>query len=307
MSHLTTRATHTATWLDRPKGETAHSDRGCRERAATFVPLRATRAWTDLERLRERGYTRAIGVSNYGSESLSRLVAHASIRPAVNQAQFSPFRFRRRLLEACEHNDVVLEAYSPLERGRRLEHPAIVEIAQRLQRTPAQVMLRWALQHNAVVIPKSSQAERIRSNAQIFDFVLSAHDMSTLEALDQTNGSGYKLIGGQALLAVAREVSSVALSRFQQKATAARGVEFGVHARVRVSHRLVRRNLKSGWDSACYDQMAAVGVCGGPTRGPARCCSCGRARRDFACHCRRARSRTVGRWSGCALCGWTWG
>jgi len=161
----------------------------------------------------------------------------------VNQVQFSPFRFRRRLLEACEHNDVVLEAYSPLERGRRLEHPAIVEIAQRLQRTPAQVMLRWALQHNAVVIPKSSQAERIRSNAQIFDFVLSAHDMSTLEALDQTNGSGYKLIGGQALLAVAREVSSVALSRFQQKATAARGVEFEVHARVRISHRLVRRSL----------------------------------------------------------------
>jgi diketogulonate reductase-like aldo/keto reductase len=154
------------------------------------LPVRATRAWTELERLRERGYARAIGVSNYGSEPLSRLVEHASIRPAVNQVQFSPFRFRRRLLDACECNGVVLEAYSPLERGRKLDHPAIVEIARRLERTSAQVMLRWAIQRDAVVIAKSSQAERIRSNARIFDFALSAQDMSTLDALDQTNGSG---------------------------------------------------------------------------------------------------------------------
>lgn len=154
------------------------------------VPLRATRAWTELERLRERGAARAIGVSNYGSDALDRLAASASVKPAVNQVQFSPFHFRRRLLAACGRNDVVLEAYSPLDRGRRLSHPAIVEIAQRLERTPAQVMLRWALQHNAVVIPKSSQAERIRSNAQIFEFELGTHDMNTLDALDQTDGTG---------------------------------------------------------------------------------------------------------------------
>jgi diketogulonate reductase-like aldo/keto reductase len=120
------------------------------------VPVRATQAWGELERLRERGLARAIGVSNYGSERLSRLVEGAAIKPAVNQVQFSPFHFRRRLLEACDRNGVVLEAYSPLDRGRRLDHPVIVEIARRLERTPAEVMLRWAIQHNAIVIPKSS-------------------------------------------------------------------------------------------------------------------------------------------------------
>jgi diketogulonate reductase-like aldo/keto reductase len=87
------------------------------------VPMRATRAWTELERLHERGYARAIGVSNYGSEALDRVVASASVKPAVNQVQFSLLHFRRRLLEACESNDVVLEAYSPLEHGRRLDIP----------------------------------------------------------------------------------------------------------------------------------------------------------------------------------------
>ena len=153
------------------------------------VPVRATHAWRALEQMRERGLARAIGVSNYGSERLERLVAGAAIAPAVNQVQFSPFRFRKRLLDACERSGVVLEAYSPLERGRRLNHPAIVEIARRIERTPAQVMLRWAIQHNAIVISKSSQEARIRSNARVFDFSLSAEQMSTLDALDETNGT----------------------------------------------------------------------------------------------------------------------
>lgn len=154
------------------------------------VPMRATQAWKAFEHLRERGLARAIGVSNYGSERLSRLAERAAITPTVNQIQFSPFHFRKRLLDACERNGVVLEAYSPLERGRRLSHPVIVEIARRLERTPAQVMLRWAIQHNTVVIPKSSRAERIRSNARIFDFTLSPEQMITLDTLDESNGTG---------------------------------------------------------------------------------------------------------------------
>ena len=153
------------------------------------VPVRATQAWRALEQLRERGFARAIGVSNYGSQRLDRLAADAAITPAVNQVQFSPFHFRRRLLDACERNGVVLEAYSPLERGRQLNHPLITEVARRLERTPAQVMLRWAIQHNAIVIPKSSQEARIRSNARIFDFSLSAEQMSALDTLDKTNGT----------------------------------------------------------------------------------------------------------------------
>jgi diketogulonate reductase-like aldo/keto reductase len=154
------------------------------------VPLRAARGWPALERLRERGLARAIGVSNYGSERLSRLVRRAAHPPAVNQVHFNPFHFRRSLLEACDRHGIVLEAYSPLERGRDLDHPVILEIAQRLERTPAQVMLRWAVEHNAIVIPKSSHEDRIRSNARIFEFTLSPDDMRALDGLDRTGGTG---------------------------------------------------------------------------------------------------------------------
>ena len=113
----------------------------------------------------------------------------ASRRPAVDQVQFSPFHYRRRLLDYCLQQQIVFEAYSPLERGQGLQDGTIVSVAERLGRTPAQVLLRWAIQRQAVVIPKSSRLERIRSNAQLFDFELADSDMRILDALDRTNGS----------------------------------------------------------------------------------------------------------------------
>jgi diketogulonate reductase-like aldo/keto reductase len=130
-----------------------------------------------------------VGVSNFGVSTLERLQQRgSSLVPVVNQIQFSPFQYRRRLLEYCLRHGIVFEAYSPLARGR-VTDPAIVAIAERLGRTAAQVMLRWAVQHQAVVIPKSSDRERIRSNAQIFDFELDDEDMRALDALDRTNAS----------------------------------------------------------------------------------------------------------------------
>ena len=107
----------------------------------------------------------------------------------MNQVQFSPFHYRRGLLGYCAGHGIVLEAYSPLARGSGIRDRTIREIAERLGRTPAQVMLRWAIQHGAVVIPKSSDRERIRSNAQVFDFELGEDEMRALDALDRTNGS----------------------------------------------------------------------------------------------------------------------
>jgi diketogulonate reductase-like aldo/keto reductase len=103
--------------------------------------------------------------------------------------QFSPFHYRRRLLDYCLEQAIVFEAYSPLERGQGLHDPTITAVAERLGRTPAQIMLRWAIQHHAVVIPKSSHQQRIRSNAQLFDFELAEKEMHILDALDRTNGS----------------------------------------------------------------------------------------------------------------------
>jgi diketogulonate reductase-like aldo/keto reductase len=153
------------------------------------LPLVTARFWRELESLRDRGLARAIGVSNFGRDRLETLMRGASRMPTVDQVQFSPFRYRCRLLDYCLEQGIVFEAYSPLERGQGLHDPTITAVAERLGRTPAQVMLRWAIQHQAVVIPKSSHKERIRSNAQLFDFELADRDMRSLDALDRTNGS----------------------------------------------------------------------------------------------------------------------
>jgi diketogulonate reductase-like aldo/keto reductase len=154
------------------------------------LPGRTGGAWQEFEELRERGLARAVGVSNYGVKRLADLLVHATRPPAVNQVLFSPLHYRRKLLEFCEQRGVVLEAYSPLERGGALDNPTVVEVARRVERTPAQVMLRWGIQRDAVVIPKSVHRDRIRENAAIFDFSLSDQDMRALDALDRTDGTG---------------------------------------------------------------------------------------------------------------------
>jgi 2,5-diketo-D-gluconate reductase A len=147
------------------------------------LPFGNTRLWQAFEDLQGRGLAREIGVSNFGVERLEKLLPRAHARPAVDQVHFSPFRFPRDVLEYCRAQGIVVEAYSPLERGRGISDPTVVGIAERLSRTPAQVMLRWALQHGTVVIPKSSRRERIVANADVFDFTLADDDMRALDAL----------------------------------------------------------------------------------------------------------------------------
>jgi len=149
------------------------------------MPFLTQHQWRVLQTLEERGLAREIGVSNFGAARLAKLTP----QPAVNQVQFSPFQYRSALLAYCHAQGIVFEAYSPLARGRGLEDPAIVAVAARLERTPAQVMLRWATQHGTVVIPKSTKQERIVSNAQMFDFELGEEEMRALDALDRTRGS----------------------------------------------------------------------------------------------------------------------
>jgi diketogulonate reductase-like aldo/keto reductase len=155
-----------------------------------------TWAWPGMERARERGLTRSIGVSNFNAAELDQVATAGSVLPAVNQIQFSPFWYRRALLDACARLGIAAEAYSPLGTGRHLSHPAIRRVAERVGRTPAQVLLRWCLQHGLPVIPKSTHRDRIEENAQIFDFTLSAADMTELDALDQTNGTARALERG---------------------------------------------------------------------------------------------------------------
>jgi diketogulonate reductase-like aldo/keto reductase len=148
-----------------------------------------TWAWPGMEAARERGHTRSIGVSNFSAQELEQVIAIASTTPAINQVQFSPFEYRRSLLEACETRNVAVEAYSPLGTGRHLSDATVARVAEGVGRTAAQVLLRWCLQRGTIVLPKSTHRERIEQNAQIFDFTLSDDDMATLDALDVTGGT----------------------------------------------------------------------------------------------------------------------
>jgi diketogulonate reductase-like aldo/keto reductase len=152
-----------------------------------------TWAWDGMQRSRERGYARSIGVSNFSSSDLDAVLAVADVPPVIDQVQFSPFEFRRALLEECERHGLALEAYSPLGTGRHLGHRQVTRIAERLGRTPAQVLIRWSLQRDLVVLPKSTHRERIQQNAQVFDFELSVEDMAMLDGLDHTGGTNRAL------------------------------------------------------------------------------------------------------------------
>jgi diketogulonate reductase-like aldo/keto reductase len=150
-------------------------------------------AWPGMERAHEAGYARSIGVSNFGVDDLGQLLATATIPPVVDQVQFNPFAYRKDLLDSCRHSKIALEAYSPLGTGRHIDAETVSQIAQRHGRTPAQVLLRWCIQRRVPVIPKSVHRERIAENAQIFDFALSDQDISELDSLDRTGGTGRAL------------------------------------------------------------------------------------------------------------------
>ncbi|MGO8962014.1 MAG: aldo/keto reductase [Streptosporangiaceae bacterium] len=148
-----------------------------------------TWAWPGMERARELGFARSIGVSNFSVSELDKVMAAGTSGPVVNQVQFSAIEYRRRLLDACQQRSVALEAYSPLGTGQHLSNETVSRVARRLGRTPAQVLLRWCLQHDVPVIPKSTHRDRIAENAKVFDFALSGQDMTELDALDQTKGT----------------------------------------------------------------------------------------------------------------------
>jgi len=138
--------------------------------------------WRAFVEARDSGLARTIGVSNFGVDLVDRLASATGVTPAVNQVEWSPLLFDRTVLEEHRARGIALEGYSAL-RGGTLEHPTINEIAESLGRTPAQVIIRWHLQHGIIVIPKSVNPERIRSNADVDSFELSETQMTALDGL----------------------------------------------------------------------------------------------------------------------------
>jgi diketogulonate reductase-like aldo/keto reductase len=142
-------------------------------------------SWRALVELQKRGLARSIGVSNYTVRHLEEMRAASDVAPVLNQVEFHPFLYQGELLAYCREHRILLEAYSPLAHGRKLDDPRVATVARRHGRTNAQVMIRWCLEHGTVVIPKSTRRERIAENFAALDFTLDAADMAALDALDE--------------------------------------------------------------------------------------------------------------------------
>ncbi len=141
--------------------------------------------WQVMEEIYQNGRAKAIGVSNFMVHQLEDLLRGSQIVPSVNQVEFHPFLVQPELLRFCQSHQIQVEAWSPLMQGQILTVQAVQELAEKYQKTPAQIVLRWDLQHEVVTIPKSTHAYRIAENTQIFDFELSLADMNVLDALDE--------------------------------------------------------------------------------------------------------------------------
>jgi diketogulonate reductase-like aldo/keto reductase len=152
-----------------------------------------TWAWPGMERAQNLGHALSIGVSNFGVSELEQVFAVASSRPVANQINLNPFSHRRELIEENRRRQLVTEAYSPLGTGRHLTNPRVKAIADRVGRSTSQVLIRWGLQHDCVVLPKSTHRERIAENAGALEFSLSEGEMNELDQLDGGTSPGAAL------------------------------------------------------------------------------------------------------------------
>ena len=148
-------------------------------------PTYRREAWKALETILKEGKARSIGVSNYYQNHLEELLSGADIIPAVNQVEFSPYLYLKELKEYCDNKGIRLGAYSPLTRSKKLKDIKLLEIAKTYNKSSAQILIRWGLQHNVIEIPKSSTEAHIIENSKIFDFTISEEDMAILDKFNE--------------------------------------------------------------------------------------------------------------------------
>ena len=141
--------------------------------------------WRAFEKLYKEGRAQSIGVSNFLEHHLDEIINATDIVPAVNQIEFHPYLQQQTLVDYCKDKGIAVEAWSPIARGRVLDDAVVVGLAKKYNKTPAQIVLRWAYQLGVVTIPKSVRKERIKENASIFDFEIEFGDMKKIENLDR--------------------------------------------------------------------------------------------------------------------------
>lgn len=149
------------------------------------VPDKVVPSWNAMVKLQQQGLIRSIGVSNFGIHHLEELKKHSNVIPSVNQMELHPFLQEKDVVNYCKKEGIVVQAYSPLTRGKKLGHPSLISIGNNHGKTTAQILLRWCVQNGYVCIPKSSHSSRIEENANIFDFNLSEEEMNILNGLEE--------------------------------------------------------------------------------------------------------------------------
>ncbi|UQW96212.1 aldo/keto reductase [Rummeliibacillus sp. G93] len=147
-------------------------------------------AWRALETLYKDGRVKAIGMSNFQIHHLEDLMKDAEVKPMINQVECHPRLTQKDLKSFCQEHGIQLEAWSPLMQGQLLDNPELKEIANKYDKSIAQIILRWDLQNGIVTIPKSTKEHRIVENASIFDFELTAEDMEQIDSLNQDHRVG---------------------------------------------------------------------------------------------------------------------
>lgn len=149
--------------------------------------------WKALETLYQEGKCRSIGVSNYMKHHIEELLQYCKIIPVVNQIELHPYIYGSRIdtINICRENNILPVAYSPLTKGVKLKDPFLIKIAEKYNKTTAQLLIRWGIQHNFSVIPKSAVTSRIAQNQQVFDFEITAEDMAKLDSLNQHLATGW--------------------------------------------------------------------------------------------------------------------
>lgn len=149
------------------------------------VEILRNETYRALESIYAEGRVRAIGVSNFTITHLEELTSKFDTIPAVNQVEFSPYLYQKDLLNYCNSKGILVEAYSPLIRGRKMNDPRLRKIGDKYGKDPAQILIKWGLQHKLVSLPKSSRKDRILSNADVFDFEISPDDMELLDSFNE--------------------------------------------------------------------------------------------------------------------------
>lgn len=147
-------------------------------------------AWRAMEDLQAQGKIKSIGVSNFWKEHLDALLDTANVIPALNQIEFHPGYWQEDLMHYCNSKGIAVESWSPLARGKVFGNAVLEDLAIKYHKSVSQVCMRWVLQHNAIVIPKSTTLERIKENINVFDFTLTSADMKAIDAIPEMGFSG---------------------------------------------------------------------------------------------------------------------